>query len=328
MSHYNPSDSDRIHTVESNDSVWSISAQLAHEVYGEEATLKTINDEKNAITLRNGLDKNGRNPDFIYPTENLVIPALPSSERDAGNTASDLVRIPSLTVNKDADRTDTLEYPRNSGVAKMYELVQPAVVEIEARRNGTAANTVDTSYGSGFFVSSDGLLVTDGHVVNGFNSIKLKSSDGEEFQATPVANDPANDLVLLKVNCASANTFKALQTEPDSSSLHMQQPLLIFGHPNGWDATYLSEGLTDGRATVRNITQNPDSGENINRHVIAIQAHGEEGNSGGPVIDENGKVIGIADKAAHSARGYHVFMTPIEPINAMLKQYRQSQEAL
>lgn len=339
-----------VHVVKSGESVWTISETLAREALGAEASNRIINEEKNRIIQRNGLNRNGRKESLIYPGEGLIIPPLDHSRPNVKPQAiADEVQqpkvvasikeadgpnvcLPSLKWEQEARKGECVEYPRESGVARMYEKVKPAVVQIEARRPGKQAGTVDISDGSGFFVDRSGLIASSYHVVGDFKEIKVMSSDGKKYDATIVAEDKENDMVILEVASKSkgkekeSQKFPALEIEETSSTLKMRQPILVFGHPNGWNETYLSEGQINGATTIGKIQAGPlnPPEENPNRKVYAVMSHGEGGNSGGPAVSESGKVMGLVDSANEktSAKGDHVFVTPVEPLNALVARAR------
>lgn len=202
-----------------------------------------------------------------------------------------------------------------------------SVIKVEGERSGWIPGTKQVSDGSGFYVSEDGLAVTDAHVVNEFGNLKVHGSDGEWHSTKVVARDDANDLALLKVDLPPGVTVTTVQLEPDSTNLSMHQHLTAVGYPGKSNVIVnCSEGTVDGRASVSQITNQPNPGEDANRKVVAIAATGDDGMSGGPIFNDNGRLAGISDKAAtNTTRGNHIFMTPVEPIHQLLAAYRSAQ---
>jgi hypothetical protein len=237
--------------------------------------------------------------------------------------SQDSVSIPALSRGEEASEGATITVPKNSELVRLYEQVSPSVVQIIATRPGKIPGTTDTSYGSGFVSGSDGLIATNDHTFYGFDKISVRMDNGETYIAKIAAEDRENDVGLLKISPKAGEKFQPLEIEPDSKAISMQQRLISFGHPKGWSRTYVSEGTVSGATTLSKVDSRPNPPEeNPNKHVIALQAHGEEGGSGGPVVNERGKVAGLAELASDSQRGQHIFMTQVEPLNALIARYR------
>ncbi len=233
----------------------------------------------------------------------------------------DTVEIPSLILGKEAKEDTVKKYPKDGVIAKTYDKVAPSVVKIEATRAGAIKGTTETSFGTGFFVADNGVIATNDHVFNGFDEIKIKTADGKEYKAKVLAEDKINDVALLKITPDEGKKYAPLELEADSKAIAMQQKLMILGHAKGWEKKYLSEGEVVGATTVGKVEPKPNPPEeNPNKRVVAIKAHGEDGGSGGPVVNEKGKVTGIAELASDSTRGQHVFMTLVEPLNALIEK--------
>jgi putative serine protease PepD len=142
-----------------------------------------------------------------------------------------------------------------------------------------------TATGSGFVIDPKGLIVTNAHVVDGATSITVKLGDGKAEKATLVGKDESTDLALLKIN-PSGHTLKPLMLA-DSSSVHVGDPTYAIGNPFGLDRT-LTTGVVS--ALQRQI-QAPNNFTIDN--VIQTDAALNPGNSGGPLLDAAGRVIGV-----------------------------------
>jgi putative serine protease PepD len=142
-----------------------------------------------------------------------------------------------------------------------------------------------TATGSGFVIDSKGLIVTNAHVVDGATSITVKLGDGKAEKATLVGKDESTDLALLKID-PSGHTLKPLPLA-DSSSVHVGDPTYAIGNPFGLDRT-LTTGVVS--ALQRQI-QAPNNFTIDN--VIQTDAALNPGNSGGPLLDAAGRVIGV-----------------------------------
>jgi putative serine protease PepD len=142
-----------------------------------------------------------------------------------------------------------------------------------------------TATGSGFVIDSKGLIVTNAHVVDGATSITVKVGDGPTQKATLVGKDESTDLALLKIN-PSGRTLKPL-TLADSSTVHVGDPTYAIGNPFGLDRT-----LTTGVVSALQRQIQAPNGFSID-NVIQTDAALNPGNSGGPLLDARGQVIGV-----------------------------------
>ncbi|MBA1140069.1 DegQ family serine endoprotease [Mesorhizobium neociceri] len=135
--------------------------------------------------------------------------------------------------------------------------------------------------GSGFIVGADGTIVTNNHVVDGATSIKVTLDDGTELPATLVGRDAKNDLAVLKVKSG-----KPLPTVKwgDSDKLMPGDQILAFGNPFGIGTT-VTAGIVSARG--RDLDSGPFD------DFIQIDAPINHGNSGGPLVDVSGNVVGI-----------------------------------
>jgi putative serine protease PepD len=158
----------------------------------------------------------------------------------------------------------------------------------DASKNAVTYIVADTpqgqATGSGFVVSKDGLIVTNDHVVDGASQVQVKVGTSDQAQdATVVGADPSRDLALLKVDGHDLPTLSL----GDSSAVGVGDPTYAIGNPFGLDHT-LTTGIVS--ALQRNL-QAPD-GAKISG-AIQTDAALNPGNSGGPLLDADGKVIGV-----------------------------------
>ncbi|CDX26904.1 putative periplasmic serine endoprotease DegP-like [Mesorhizobium sp. ORS 3324] len=144
--------------------------------------------------------------------------------------------------------------------------------------------------GSGFIVNADGTIVTNNHVIDGATSIKVTLDDGTELPAKLVGHDAKNDLAVLKVKAS-----KPLPTIKwgDSNKLMTGDQVLAIGNPFGIGTT-VTAGIVSARG--RDLHSGPFD------DFIQIDAPINRGNSGGPLVDVNGNVVGI-DTAIFSPNG-------------------------
>lgn len=144
--------------------------------------------------------------------------------------------------------------------------------------------------GSGFIISPDGTVVTNNHVVDGATKITVTLDDGKELPAKLIGRDAKNDIAVLKVE--SKDKLPTVQWG-DSDKLRMGDPILAIGDPFGVGTTVTS-GIVSARG--RDLHSGPYD------DFIQIDAAINHGNSGGPLVDASGKVVGI-NTAIYSPNG-------------------------
>lgn len=184
---------------------------------------------------------------------------------------------------------------------KIIDLNKPALVSIWFFTNEhysySKGLVVDTTIlnGSGFIIHEDGIVVTNNHVIENIDSILVKTSDGRFFNASILINQPENDLAVLRITDAGDRKFPVVQLG-NSDSVRSGQRVFSIGSPLGFEYT-ISEGIV---AAIREeekvefmdpMTYSPM--ERVFDKVIQITAPISPGNSGGVLMSERGRVIGI-----------------------------------
>ena len=181
--------------------------------------------------------------------------------------------------------------------------------------------------GSGFVVSADGYIVTNAHVIDGASTVSVKVGDGASQDAKIVGVDRSTDLALLKVT--PRTTLKPL-TLADSSDVQVGDATFAIGNPYGLDRT-LTTGVVS--ALHRSITS--PNGYAING-VLQTDAALNPGNSGGPLLDAQGHVIGVNSQIATSgssadgSEGGNTgvgFAVPSDTVTRVVQQLRETGSA-
>src|SRR5690606_12505288 len=153
--------------------------------------------------------------------------------------------------------------------------------ERDHRRHGNRERTRPVSQGSGFFISGDGYIVTNNHVVQGGQSFTVVLDDGSELEAKLVGADRRTDLAVLKVDASRDFTYV---TFADDGKVRVGDWVVAVGNPFGLGCT-VTAGIVSARG--RDIGAGPYD------DFIQIDAAVNRGNSGGPAFNLSGEVVGI-----------------------------------
>ena len=173
---------------------------------------------------------------------------------------------------------------------------------------GRTAQAPFTSTGSGFFITESGYIVTNYHVIENATKVTVTTYAGQAYEAEITGYEASNDIAVLKAE----GSFESVKIG-DSSSLAVGDDILVIGNALG----ELSYTFTDGVVSYLNRAITTDSGTVIN--MYQTNAAINEGNSGGPVYDMEGKVVGIASAkyAASSVEGLGFFI-PLNDVKGMI----------
>ncbi|MCL2747278.1 MAG: trypsin-like peptidase domain-containing protein [Oscillospiraceae bacterium] len=169
--------------------------------------------------------------------------------------------------------------------AQIYDMANMGVVAISTEttvRNVFGQPATQASAGSGFIISEDGYIVTNNHVIEGATTIMVILAGGESYTAKLVGRDAAEDTALLKIE---AEGLTAL-TWGDSDSLRVGDPVVAIGNPLGELANSMTSGIVSALDRSVNIDGTPMT-------MLQVDASVSPGNSGGPLFDQYGQVIGI-----------------------------------
>lgn len=182
---------------------------------------------------------------------------------------------------------------------------------------GTTGGTPQ-DIGSGFVVSSDGLIVTNKHVVSDTSlTYKVSTPDGKTYDAKSVSRDPNNDIAVIKIDAAG---LKAVELG-DSSNLEVGQFVIAIGTALGEFRNTVTTGVVSGLGRGINAGDNFQGYVERLDNVIQTDAAINPGNSGGPLLNASGQVIGINVAVAQGANNI-AFSIPINTVKDALSQFK------
>lgn len=235
--------------------------------------------------------------EIVRPGPDSRVPVFPNARplpREA-RIPSREVQIPTVHSGVPAKEHDVTAFKPTDPAAQVYERAKPAVVRLEMFYKG-ADGKETSSRGSGFFISESGKLATAYHVIaRRPDRIEVQMADGKKLNATISDVKPMSDVATLDVQGALGQRFPALELAPTSRGLSADEPVYVLGHPHGWEKTYLAPGSFERRISVADTNVSDLPGQNPNRMLLETTAQAIGGNSGGPMLDKNGRVIGIVN---------------------------------
>ncbi len=208
--------------------------------------------------------------------------------------------------------TSVAEQDLTDVIARARPSVVTVTSQVAAMLPGGFGGTA-TGVGSGVIVTADGYILTNAHVVDGARSLTVELADGRTFDATVVETATDRDLALIKIDASGLAAAKI----GDSSAIKVGQTAIAIGSPLGTYTDTVTKGIVSG--TGRDITVVDErTRERVQlRDLIQTDAAINQGNSGGPLLNADGEVIGINTAAATSAENLG-FAIPINAARSLL----------
>jgi serine protease Do len=215
-------------------------------------------------------------------------------------------------IGQDGDDGDEPQMPGEQDMPEIFKRFfgqpgQPGMPMPQPPQGGT-------SFGSGFIISADGYVLTNHHVIDGASEVIVHLTDRRELKAKVVGSDPNSDVAVLKVQASNLPVMRL----SDSRNLKPGQWVLAIGSPFGFDHS-VTAGIVSGLGRP--------SLDNSQRYVPFIQTDVaiNRGNSGGPLLNTSGEVVGINSQIFSNSGGYMGVSFAI-PIEVAMNAVRQIQK--
>ena len=189
-----------------------------------------------------------------------------------------------MVVHKLPDQLVSNDAGKDLSPVEVYEMTVYSVVGIktEATVNVFGQEAVSASAGTGFILTEDGYVITNCHVVDGADTIEVKLFNEESYKAELVGKDSAYDIAVLKIEAEGLSPV----TVGDSDALKVGEEVAVIGNPLGELTFTMTTGILSALDREINTDGNP-------QNMLQTNAAINSGNSGGPLFDMNGNVIGV-----------------------------------
>lgn len=242
-----------------------------------------------------------------------------------------LFRIFSGLVNK-TNKSANFNFSDNKGVSSFSGQIDPKSIEgvankvsqsvvsiVSKSQKGTkyfSSSFGSASAGTGIIVSENGYILTNKHVVEGSSDISVVTNDGNSYDNVEIiTTDPLSDIAILKIS--NAKGLKAAELG-DSKVLNIGQQVIAIGNALGeYDGTVTS-GIISGVGRTVNASSDDGTTKETLTDMIQTDAAINSGNSGGPLVNAQGQVVGVNTAVASEAQGIG-FAIPISSVKGILK---------
>jgi len=228
---------------------------------------------------------------------------------------------PGASTAADAQAAELAGVVATNVVERVAAAASPSVVTIATvgTTDFSPFSMPTSGAGSGIVVSADGLILTNEHVITGATQLTVTLPDGSQVSATVVATDAAHDLAVIR----AAATGLVPATLADTTPLAVGQIAIAIGSPLGTFTDTVTQGIVSGLSRSIDVADQTSRSAQHLDGLIQTDAAVNPGNSGGPLLDVSGHVIGIITASASGAQGVGFAI----PIDVALPLIRQASEA-
>ena len=222
----------------------------------------------------------------------------------------------SVTTTTTSQGTVSQASTGENSITTIYNQDSPAIVEINISIYQGPYFPPATGQGSGFLIDTNGDIITNNHVVEGASSITVTLQSGKTVNAVVMGTDAAHDLAVVKIAAASVAGITPLQFD-DSDAVQVGQTVIAIGSPYGL-MNSVTTGIISG--LNRSITESDAFSFTYTNLTGMLQTDAavNPGNSGGPLLDTNGRVIGVNTEIQNSANGGISFAVPSNTVVKVL----------
>lgn len=240
----------------------------------------------------------------------------------ANSKLQSILGIKGSTLNLMTTKNEKLTLEESSAIIDSTKKVTPAVVSIT-----TTSNVLDffgqtvqqEGGGTGFIVTNDGLILTNKHVAEAGSSLSVLTADDKTYQAKVVAKDPTNDLAILKIDAQGLPVVDL----GNSDDLQIGQWVIAVGNALGQLRNTVTVGVISARERQLTAGDSTGSSQEQLNNLLQTDAAINAGNSGGPLVNLAGQVIGINTAVASNAQSIG-FAIPINQAKNALSSYQKT----
>jgi len=232
-----------------------------------------------------------------------------------------ILGIKNSNLNITTTKSEKIKLEESSAIIDAVKEVTPSVVSITttATAQDFFGRTVEQEGGgTGFIITNDGLILTNKHVAQAGDSLSVMTSEGKSFDAKVVALDPTNDLAILKIEASGLPVVDL----GDSNDLQIGQWIVAIGNALGQLQNTVTVGVISARERQITAGGGTSQQEQLN-NLLQTDAAINSGNSGGPLINLAGQVVGINTAVASNAQNIG-FAIPINQAKSAIDSYKKS----